>query len=281
MLLLFTLLLLLILLFFISRRGDESNNLVQLANLIAENVTVLQVVAYHRLVNQVTEQPKGSYYPSYDTVNWFWNLVSWERILTHMIWFGHWAPKPTWLQGFLPGMQCISRVYSKKRWKAYTQALKEAIRTKYTSFRKKTALSFWKARHPKQLMVKVQGKWTSGTKDTNKAAAFTWLFAKNVIETYRSARHEQLAGNGTYTRVAPLDCILANIPFRSKPDKPVAPAVSRRITRKTQSNLITQYFSAPGNAVSNPFVRFAGPTDAAKTEPTNSAKRFLDLLRQR
>ena len=94
--------------------GNLGNNLVQISNLIAENTSVLMVVAWQRLTNQVLEQPKGSYYLKYETPAWVFQTFGWPTVTTWMIFFNSWAPKPSKLVGSLPSIGTLRRVYSKK-----------------------------------------------------------------------------------------------------------------------------------------------------------------------
>jgi hypothetical protein len=242
--------------------GDLTNKMVQIANLICENTTVLMVVAYERLTNQLLEQPQGSYYIRYNCCAWLLEQTGWGKtmITTWMKLFNHWAPKPSKLLGNLPSLKKLRRVYSEKRWAASKKKLSETINAwalKQRHFPKRSAMQWWRKRRPakdKSTFYISSSGWTCGSKHLPGAGAYTWLFCKTTIELWEQDYKMQIKGKLTYQVKFVLQDAMIKMPFGPVHGPPISDAATPPKTKnlkkasRVQTNTMLRYVTGTSNS---------------------------------
>ena len=160
-----------------------------LANVIHENTCVLMAIAVYRQLNQVLEQPGGSHwiqYPSYDYLGGIMGFLKSFTWMRGFDWFRN--PKPTMLEGTMPGMSLLKRVYSKKREDQRSRTIKSQLMQKFGSvkmaFKIVTAKRFYFARKPKPVVKKI-GRWITGTDEMKKSGAYSVRFVNAILDTWQ------------------------------------------------------------------------------------------------
>lgn len=163
------------------------------ANVMAENVAILMLILYTRQVHQVEENPSGTHLFDYDSQAFLREILGFDFIHTWMICFGHAMPKPSRLLGSLVNLSSLTRKYSKQLWERRSKRLRRKLKQHNLSFRRPTAIKWYKKAQDKQSVVVTPkasglGSWTNGGRDLKASAAYTRRFADALLSCWESNR---------------------------------------------------------------------------------------------
>ena len=201
-------------------------------------------------INQLLEQPKGSYYLGYETFAWFLELTGWIKTMTTtwMKCFNHWAPKPSKIMGSLPSLQKLRRIYSAQRWDARKATLMKALAArpmKQRHFGKATAMKWWlkrKIHKSVKTVYKSKGGWTCGSKHLSSSSGYTWLFCDTVVQQWEEDYKMQTKGKHTFKANFTFEDLMVKMPFGLVHGPPAPmdltpPKTTKPKAKKIQSNL--------------------------------------------